>query len=161
MSYGINCTWNLLRHVYMSSSGVSLNKAAPLVKIHGVSLNKAAPLVKIHADMSNYEKSETSSQPDLDLAQRKNDSFFSPFNNCDTIVPFVLQTPLIWLGVLGSIIGIALSTQTFNASSPCSYRLALPIAFLFTAVYNRASSDDHERRLCKLYSCEHIPDDLE
>lgn len=184
MSYAIECTWNLLRHVYISFDTGTCKQIEIHAGMSNLGSDDSETDRRSVTETNNGERATTVTDvqhrqqlmystpnyygngrsegymllcdncatAELDDAQRKNSLFFLPFNNCDTIVPFVLQTPLLWFSVFGLLVGALISTQTFNVFV---LTLFVPvIAFLITVLYNR--NVDDERRHCVLRRCVHV-----
>lgn len=133
-SYGISCTAGLLRHVYLCVNDVELHA--------GMTADNSRQLVYSTQHHYGVGRCEgymvmcTSCANDLmDDVRAKCERFFLPITNCDTIVPVGMQTSLIWLSLIGLLIGGVVGARAQNFFT---FALFVPLlAFLVTLLYNR------------------------
>lgn len=152
-SYGISCTAGLLRHVYLHVNDVELHA--------GMTTDNSRQLIYSKRCHYGYGRSEgymimchDCANCFLDDVRSKCERFFLPLVNCDTIVPVVMQTSLIWLALIGALIGgIVISTRTNNFFT---FTLFVPlISLLITMLYNRFAVCDNDMNDTLLYRCVH------
>lgn len=152
-SYGIACTWEVFRHVFVRVDDVELHA--------GMTIDSSKQLVYCTRDYYGKGRSEgyillceDCADAFLATIRQQCENFFLPVTNCDTIVPVIMQTSLLWLAVLSFVVGCLLCARTQNFFT---FALFVPFATLiFTLTYNRFDRADDETRRNRLISrCAH------
>lgn len=160
VSYGIGRVWNVLRHVYLVYRGVEIH---PGMTNEEEGDDGEKQLVLATLDYYGPGRVEGRVLCCVNCANRlllgtseKSRRFHLAYNNCDTIVPAIMQTALLWLSVIGLIVGaIVLTLRRDVAFDAFSVALFAPtIAGAFTLAYNRFDSAD--RRDFVLSRCPHV-----
>lgn len=151
-SYGITCTWEVFRHVFVRVDDVELHA--------GMTVDSSKQLVYCTRDYYGKGRSEgylllceDCADAFLATIRRQCENFFLPVTNCDTIVPVIMQTSLVWLAVLSFVVGCILCARTRNFFT---FALFVPLATLIlTLAYNRFDFVDEDRRNRLLSRCAH------
>lgn len=152
-SYGIASTWEVFRHVFVRIDDVELHA--------GMTIDSSKQLVYCTRDYYGKGRSEGyimlceyCADAFLATIRQQCENFFLPVTNCDTIVPVIMQTSLLWLAVLSFVVGCLLYARTQNFFT---FALFVPFATLIlTLAYNRFDRVDDETRRNRLISrCAH------
>lgn len=153
-SYGIGRTWNILRHIYLVYRNVEIHP--------GMTNDRSAQLTLTTRNYYGEGRIEGRIVYCVECADRllnamsdKARRFHLIYNNCDTIVPVVMQTALLWISVLGLLIGVFLTITrhgTFNA-----FIFSLFVPSIATAVmFLNNKIDRSDRHDCLLSMCRHV-----
>lgn len=149
-SYNIDKTYNLLDHIYLQYKNVEIHpgmaKYGKLAftphnefgfgKTDGLMLMCPNCFEKLLTDMEN-----------------RSDMFNIFFNNCDIIIPFRYQTPLIWISSL--LLLTSLAILIIDADNWFAHMLMVPFFTTLLLVLLK-KIDCHRNEI--LYSCEHLVD---
>lgn len=154
MSYGIGRSWNLLRHVYLVYKNVEIHP--------GMTNDGSSQLVFSTPNYFGDGRIEgcllyCDVCADLVLRNMSDRSrrFHIVYNNCDTILPIVMQTALLWLSVVGTITGTLILSLRERSLNAFTFSFFVPLlAYVITMIYNKYDKSD--RRNDILAICSHV-----
>lgn len=153
-SYAIDKTWNFLRHVYLLYDD--------RIEIHAGMSEPGDPRDLMFSVRNYYGVGRTEGRLELcrrclddtlTMLSRRNKRFHVMFNNCDTMVPMVMQTRLLWIAsvcVVAGVLSLCLARE-FNVIVVAAFAPAISQAILL--LWNKLDASD--RSSYTVWRCEH------
>lgn len=154
-SYGIGKTWNLLRHVYLRFRNVEIHSGMTDPHEHFGPVCVSSNYYGCGRTDGYFVYCDECADCLLSDMIEKNKSFNIAFNNCDTITPVILQTPVIWFAVLGGVIGGLCSVIYRDGEFDAFVALLLAPLFALAVLLFYNTFDDDQRIL--IVRCSHVP----